>query len=118
MEELEKIRLPVIKDRGKVTNTLIIPVCFRGFDYLPSAVKKRQIADFMNYEKRHKDLGKAAWSAPKIKGIAKQVCDWCDEFRRYENLFQNCDGFHFPPKRIVEEWLGEVSGPSVRLPGR
>jgi hypothetical protein len=74
MEHLEEHRLSILTDPELKTHGLIIPVVFRGRDYLPEEIKKiRCQYDFSNYYSCYKRISKHPTYARAITELAQYI---------------------------------------------
>jgi hypothetical protein len=120
MEKLEEQRFQVLAGRVDKKRGLIIPIVFRGEDYLPKEIKERRL--YYNFEQflmsdveisRHPDY------APKIREIAEIIRKHYDALMKASSdPCQGCENFALPSEDEIKQWLETAQGATAPFPGR
>lgn len=98
---------------------LIIPIVFRGENYIPPEIKeRRQYYDFSDFLLSDEAMWKHPKYALKIREIAEYICDRCNEFENLPDTFGECEAFELPTEDDVQEWLNAVVSADIPFPGR
>lgn len=120
MESLEKRRLRLLEKPEDKRHGLIIPIIFRGRNYIPQFIKsKRQVHYFDNFLLSDDYMYKHPEYAPKIKMLADYIAERCKVFDNIngDNL-NNCNNFSLPNNSTILKWLDRFIFPSIPFPGR
>lgn len=120
MEALEKKRLRLLEDPDDRTHGLIIPVVFRGWDYLPLEIKeRRQCHDFSDFLLCDTEICSHPGYAPKVRQIAEYIASRCNTFDALGiDAYGGCEDFTLPTERKIRPWLEEVTNHRIPFPGR
>jgi hypothetical protein len=126
MEKLEEQRLKLMEERFKLVGKsigknygLIIPIVFRGEEYLPPVIKRRrQYYSFDDFLLCDVEMGMHPGYAPKIKQIAKYIADRCVEFEVLSEVLGECDNFTLPGEEEIVKWLDTFWDAKIPFPGR
>jgi hypothetical protein len=118
MEKLERKRLKLLKNEGLRESGLIIPIIFRGGDYLPSDIREyRNCYYFDSYMLFSGDISTHPEYAPKIKIIADKIFRLCKKFEDLPAAFDDCDRFKLPSDEEIEKWLNGIQKTKIPFPG-
>lgn len=105
MEQVEARRRALIKSPELRAQSMIIPVIFRGKDYLPPKFQNIKYLDFENYVTPRTDM----WKNNKyVKELARTAKEIYDLFLAIEesnaDVCSDCDHFTLPPEDQVKPW--------------
>jgi len=120
MEKLEEERLELLGNPSDQIYGLIIPIVFRGEDYLPPDIKeRRKYVKFDNFLLSDDEMGRHPRFAPEIKRIAEYIAARCQAFDALpEDPCSNCSEFTLPTEKDIRKWLEGITEPRQPLPGR
>ena len=114
MEQLEEKRLALIGKPALVEKGMIIPILFRGKDYLPDKIGKRiHYLDFENYV-TPRAIGDDEKYAQQIADLAKYIYSLFHEMEQsIPDICTDCDTFKLPAEDQVKPWRER---PAPQLP--
>jgi len=116
MEKLESLRLKALSSK-KQHHGLIIPVVFRGMNYLPSSIRdKRHCYNFENFLLGTSRISRNPKFNEQIRKLAEYIYERCNDMSLLEETFASCDSFSLPTERDVSEWLETFQGPAKKFP--
>ena len=120
MEALEALRLSALEDLGGKKIGFIIPIIFRGEDFLPSEIRdKRQYYNFGEFLLSDVEISKHPRYAKTIQEIAKTVFEIDQVVDALpQDPCKGCDTFSLPPPEEVLSWLSKLKPVSLAFPGR
>jgi hypothetical protein len=120
MEKLEERRFQALGERVDKRRGLIIPIVFRGADYLPKEIKDRRL--YYNFDKflmSDVEISRHPEYAPKILEIAELIRKHYDALKAAaSDPCQGCENFSLPSEDEIKQWLDQVQGTTVPFPGR
>lgn len=105
MEQLEAKRLSLIGKPELVDKGMIIPVLFRGKDYLPEKIGRRiHYLDFENYI-TPRSIGGDEKYATQIADLARYIYSLFHEMEQSNtDVCVDCDQFRLPAEDQVKPW--------------
>src|SRR5262249_49452803 len=122
MEELEQKRFQKggVKDKRR---GLIIPIVFRGPEYLPPTIKdQRQCYDFSRFTLADTRIGNNPAYVTQIEEIAQRVFKFYRDFKDQElsgqDVCSDCSSFSLPAPEQLQPWRDKARPPIPPLPGR
>jgi len=120
MEKLEAERLKLLQNPSNHVYGLIIPIVFRGENYLPPEIKnRRQYVKFDSFLLSDDEMSKHPRFAPEIRKIAEYIAARCQAFDALsEDACKNCSEFTLPTEEEIREWLEGITGFKQSFPGR
>lgn len=120
MVNLETERLKVLGEQGQRNRGLIIPIVFRGVEYLPAEIKNhRQYYNFEGFLESDDNMSRDTEYGKKIKEIAIYVADRYLALDSMEQDFcSGCEQFSLPDEEEVMPWLNEVTKSRISFPLR
>jgi hypothetical protein len=117
MEELENERLDLLS--GNVSRGLIIPIVFRGEDYLPPEIRdQRQYYDFSDFLLCDEKICEHPNYSEKIREIVEYISARCVDLESLNRVFSECEEFTLPSEEDIQSWLTQVADSSIPFPGR
>jgi hypothetical protein len=120
MEKLEEQRFQVLAGRTDKKRGLIIPLVFRGEDYLPQEIKtNRHCYNFEQFLMSDVEISRHPDYAPKIREIAEIIRKHYDVLMKASSdPCQGCENFALPSEDEIKQWLETAQGATVPFPGR
>jgi len=118
MESLEEQRLKLLPHAEDRRRGLIIPIVFRGSEYLPDEIRnRRQYYDFGDFLLSDEQISKHPSYAGKIREIAEYIKARHEAFRRVQSdPCTSCDSFSLPSDEDIRVWLDDVcSAPATQF---
>ncbi|HEY0372429.1 MAG TPA: toll/interleukin-1 receptor domain-containing protein [Thermoanaerobaculia bacterium] len=105
MEQLEEQRRPLIKNPELREKGMIIPIVFRGKDYIPEKIGKRlHYLDFENYV-TPRAIGEDEKYAQQIADLAKYIYSLFHALEESDSdVCTDCDQFRLPAEDQVKPW--------------
>jgi hypothetical protein len=122
MLDLEAMRLGMVSD--DIRNDIrgygcIIPVVFRGIDYLPIEIRQRRFYDLSQYTLATPDLRREGSYISVFDEIGKHVRLLYDAFMEVEHArWGECANFNLPAETVAVEWLNALPRRRLVFPGR
>jgi hypothetical protein len=110
MEDLEVERRKLFKDPDLRNYGVIIPIVFRGFDYLPEGIKSKRLCfDFKEFDEYETDRELGRRYGKQIRMIADYVVKCCNTFEAVaDDICVGCEEFDLPSEERVRPWLTEL----------
>jgi hypothetical protein len=121
MVQLESQRLANLKRIGNVNpNGFIIPVAYRGHDFLPKQIKNnRQCHNFEPYFLGGKTQKNNRNYLLAVKDIANYIFQRCQDLNSLpSDPCGRCGSFVIPNKSQISRWLNTMLSPRPSFPGR
>jgi hypothetical protein len=120
MEMLEQRRKQLLPP-NEHKDGLIIPVIFKGADYLPKYVKTREYYDFSGLKPWDPPLYRHRKYENKFDELARYIAKLCARFAAFRNAMDPCNEcsdsnhpnypFCFPSEADIAVWLDQIIGP-------
>jgi hypothetical protein len=118
MERLEEKRLRMLKEAADRSHGLIIPIVFRGEEFLANTMKKRLYYNFEKYSLRAKNAMGTEECQEKIREIAKYIGKRVRDFSLAgHDPCADCSSFELPSEEDVRPWVREILLPAPWLVG-
>jgi hypothetical protein len=120
MERLEERRLQAVGRAADKKRGLIIPIVFRGEDYLPKEIKeRRQYYKFDDFLMSDVEISRHPDYAPKIREIAEIIREHYKLLTALaEDPCESCSSFTLPSEAEIRQWLEGAQGATASFPGR
>lgn len=118
MKQLEKERFNFTKQTIDKKRGLIIPIIFRGPNYLPAEIKdQRHFYDFSTYTLVQPVISNNRLFVEEIEEIAKRIREIYDSFMvTTQDPIIDCEQFMLPADEDIREWLEGVIAPNRPFP--
>lgn len=120
MKRLEEKRLRAIGPVDDHRHGFIIPIVFRGAEYLPEEIKeRRQFYDFSPYTLVQPEIAENENYVADIEEIAHRIYALYSKcMTSLEDPVSECKEFTLPPEGEIQDWLMSITQPQSPFPLR